>query len=182
MRRQIRVACPDLLLVRRGIRHHRRHQAAQRADLAAIEAGENRHLRLLPAIEHIHDLTGKDVTVDHEERKEPRARGDRGQRLGIHRTQSGEIGRACLLCQRQARRLRRHAAERCGAQLRRGHHVRALRDGLGEQAARLARRHEVHDTQPARRLARDRDIRGSPPNAAMLRFTQRKAAIWSSSP
>ena len=60
--------------------------------------------------------------------------------------------------------------------------VPADADAPLEQAVRGRRGDLVAHAGPARRLAEDRHIPGSPPNPAMLSLTQRNAACWSWSP
>src|SRR5690606_13831743 len=115
-----------------GTLRRRRRKDAQRANLAAVEADEHRHLRLLAAIERIDELTPKDAAVDREEREVPRLRGRIRDCLRIHRTQARQVARADLAGKPNADRFRGNIAMWALAQMRRRDHVTALHDCLCE--------------------------------------------------
>src|SRR3546814_16551939 len=68
------------------------------------------------------------------------------------------LNRANTVLEELLRLGRHHAVQRL-AQPRRRHHIGALRDRLVKQPARRRRGHQIHDTERARRLARDRHIK-----------------------
>ncbi len=155
---EIRIAFANRCLVRLRALGRRRREEAQRANLAAVESCEERHLRLLAAIEHIDELARQHAAVDREEWKVLRFRGRVRDRLSVHRAQGRKIARTDLARKPDADRLRGDAAVRVLAQVRRRNHICALRDRFREQAARIGRRHQVHDAEPARGFARNRDV------------------------
>src|SRR3546814_9087459 len=103
---EVAISGTDLGLILGRAGRFRRKQEAQRADLAAVEPGDQRHPRLLTTIERIDELARQDAAVDRAPRQIARFRRLVDQRLGIHRQQRGDLDGAELLRHLLTRRLR----------------------------------------------------------------------------
>ena len=136
-----------------------RRQNGQRADLAGVEPGKERHARLLTLVERLDQLARQDLPIDVAERQKTRHRRGIDQRLRIHLAQCPDVRRAKRGQEPRAEHLRRRLAELAFAQLGHRNHVGALRDRFREQPMRGRRGHQIQNAQPAGGLACDRHVR-----------------------
>ena len=172
-------------LVLRGGRRARRREERERADLAAVESREQRHRRLLAALEDLDELARQDA-------------GRRSCRTAGSPPAAAASVSSCASIARSAAMFARVRARRPGALPIRSDGRLAEAASPSARASRSCRRFARSLSRTARapaatpsgtsRSAPPADspaivtFDGSPPNAAMLRCTQRSASIWSSRP